>query len=383
MMSLSSKLPDVGTTIFATMSAHATKHGAINLAQGFPDFDGDGYLKERVCHYINNGHNQYAPMPGVPALNKAIAGKIKYCYDTEVCPETEVTVMSGATQGLFAAIHAVIREGDEAIVFDPAYDSYDPAIRLAGGSAIHIPLVGEEFSIDWQLLEQSINSKTRLIIINSPHNPTGSIINRSDLDRLWELVKNTDIFIISDEVYEHIIFDGEQHASVLNHAALAKRSFVLSSFGKTYHMTGWKVGYCVAPAALTVEFRKIHQFIVFSTSTPMQFGIADMLNKYPQHALELPAFYQQKRDTFSQAMSSTRFKLLPCNGTYFQLADYSAISDLNDFDFCHWLTEEAGVAAIPISSFYQTPVEGQRIVRFCFAKSSETLQEVGALLGKL
>ena len=365
------------------MSALATKYNAYNLAQGFPDFDGNDYLKERVNHHINNGANQYAPMTGVPALNKAIAQKIKYCYNQNVSATDEITVTSGATEGIFAAIHAVIKAGDEAIVFDPCYDSYDPAIILAGGTCIHIPLVTTEFSLDWDSLEASISDKTRLIIINSPNNPTGSILTKHDLERLWQLIKHTKIMLISDEVYEHIIFDKEQHATVLNHHQLASRSFVLSSFGKTYHMTGWKVGYCVAPKIMTDEFRKVHQFLVFSTSTPMQHGIADMLNKFPEHAIELPEFYQQKRDVFQQAMKSTRFKLLPCKGTYFQLADYSAISDINDYDFCHWLTKEAGVVAIPISAFYKKPIAGQTIIRFCFAKSTQTLQKVADLLSQV
>ena len=383
MKHLSSKLPEVGTTIFATMSALAAKYQAINLAQGFPDFDGDDYLKERVCHYINSGVNQYAPMPGVPVLTQAIAEKINQCYQQNISATEEITVTSGATEGIFAAIHAVIRRGDEAIVFDPAYDSYAPAIKLAGGIGRHIQLVGDSFTIDWDKLAKTINEKTRLIIINSPHNPTGSIITSADLEKLWQLIKDTDIMLISDEVYEHIIFDAQQHATVLKHPQLAARSFVLSSFGKTYHMTGWKVGYCVAPPAMTVEFRKVHQFLTFSTSTPMQHGIADMLNKYPQHAHELPKFYQQKRDFFIQAMTTTKFKLLPCSGTYFQLADYSAISDLNDFDFCHWLTKEIGVAAIPISSFYQKPIAEQKIIRFCFAKGDSTLDRVGELLSAI
>ncbi|PCJ49747.1 MAG: aminotransferase [Gammaproteobacteria bacterium] len=383
MPDIESKLPQVGTTIFATMSALAIKHNAINLAQGFPDFDGSAYLKERVCHYINNGANQYAPMPGVPVLNQAIADKIHLCYGTDVSPTEEITVTSGATQGLFAAIHAVIRLDDEAIVFDPAYDSYDPAIELAGGKCVHIPLTEEVFAIDWQMLAESINERTRLIIINSPHNPTGSTLNTSDLEKLWQLIKDREIYLISDEVYEHIIFDGLKHASVHYHAQLAERTFILSSFGKTYHMTGWKVGYCVAPLKMTREFRKIHQFLVFSTSTPMQYGLADMINKYPKHTSELPGFYQQKRDVFREAMQATRFKLLECSGTYFQLVGYSGISHLNEFDFCHWLTEKAGVVGIPISSFYQSPVEGQKIIRFCFAKSSETLQKVGELLRKV
>jgi len=383
MDNLTSKLPDVGTTIFTIMTAQAVKHNAINLAQGFPDFDVDDYLKDRVCHYINSGANQYAPMSGVPVLNQAISEKVEQYYQRSVSAESEITVTSGATEALFAAIHAVVRKGDEVIVFDPAYDSYDPAVELAGGKCIHIPLVGDTFSIDWDKLAQAINNKTRSIIINSPHNPTGTIIEKDDLERIWRLIKNRDIMLISDEVYEHIIFDGHKHASVHNHEQLARRSFVISSFGKTFHMTGWKIGYCVAPPAMTTEFRKVHQFILFSTNTPMQYGIADMLKQHPDYAGKLPEFYQQKRDIFSNAMKNTRFKLLPCSGTYFQLADFSDISDLNDFDFCHWLAETAGVAAIPISSFYQIPVEGQKIIRFCFAKGMETLEKTGEILARV
>ena len=382
-MELTSKLPEVGTTIFAVMSGLAVKHNAINLSQGFPDFDGDGYLKERVNHYINSGMNQYAPMPGVPRLNEAIAEKIKRHYGTEVDPQTEITVTSGATEALFAAIHALVRPGDEVIIFDPAYDSYAPAVKLAGGKPVHIPLVAPSFEIDWQRLSDELSDKTRAVMINSPHNPAGSILTRSDLDRLHELLESTDTYLISDEVYEHIIFDAEQHASVTAHEGLKKRSYVISSFGKTYHMTGWKIGYAVAPESMSREFRKVHQFLTFSTSTPMQHGIADMLIKKPEHADELPAFYQKKRDEFRAVMADTPFKLLPCKGTYFQLADYSAVSDKNDFDFCVELTERVGVAAIPLSPFYQSPPEGQRLIRFCFAKGTETFEAVREKLQQL
>ncbi len=383
MKNLTSKLPNVGTTIFTTMSTLANKHNAINLAQGFPDFDTNEYLKERVCHYINTGVNQYAPMTGVPALNQAIAVKIKRHYQFDVSPESEITVTSGATEALFAAIQAVTRKGDEVILFDPAYDSYAPAVELAGGKAIHLPLVGDDYSIDWHKLSEAINDKTRLIIINSPHNPTGSIISMDNLEQLWQLIQKHDIMIVSDEVYEHIIFDGKQHASILRHPELAKRSFVISSFGKTYHMTGWKIGYCVAPAPMTVEFRKLHQFLTFCTSSPMQHGIADMLNEFPTYSEELPGFYEKKRDCFRNAMKKTRFKLLPCRGTYFQLADYSEISDLDDVEFCHWLTKTAGIAAIPISPFYKKPAAAQKRIRFCFAKGSETLIKAGKILEKI
>lgn len=383
MRNLTSKLPEVGTTIFTTMSELSNKHNAINLAQGFPDFDAHEYLKKRVCHYINKGVNQYAPMSGVPALNQAIANKIKQHYQCDVSPENEITVTSGATEALFAAIHAVTRQGDEAILFDPAYDSYAPAVELAGGKTIHLPLTGEDYSIDWDKLSETINDKTRLIIINSPHNPTGSILSMDDLEQLWQLIQSSNIMIVSDEVYEHIIFDGKQHASVLRHPELAERSFVISSFGKTFHMTGWKIGYCVAPQSMTMEFRKIHQFLTFCTSSPMQYGIADMLSKFPTYSEELPDFYEEKRNCFRDALKQTRFKLLPCRGTYFQLADYSEISDLDDLEFCFWLTKTVGIAAIPISPFYKSPSTDPKRIRFCFAKGEETLLQAGEILEKI
>ncbi len=383
MNKLTSKLPKVGTTIFTTMSALATKHGAINLAQGFPDFEVAHYLKKRVCHYINSGLNQYAPMSGLPVLTEAIADKIGQYYQRPVSAETEITVTSGATEALFAAIMAVTGQDDEVLMLDPAYDSYDPAVKLAGGIGIHIALKGESFSIDWDKLKQNITDKTRLIVINSPHNPTGSILENNDLERLWQLIKNRNIMLVSDEVYEHIIFDNQQHASVLKHKQLAERSFVISSFGKTYHMTGWKIGYCVAPPAMTTEFRKVHQFLTFSTSTPMQHAIADMLLKQPDYAGELSRFYQNKRNVFANSIENTRFRLLPCRGTYFQLVDYSAVSDLNDYDFCHWLTEHAGIAAIPISPFYQIAQNDLKLIRFCFAKNENTLEKAGKILASI
>jgi methionine transaminase len=386
MVQPSSKLPNVSTSIFAVMSGMANQYQAINLSQGFPDFDGDGFLKSRVDHYIQAGYNQYAPMPGMPQLTEAIAKKTEFHYQRQVNASTEVTVTSGATEALFAAITATINTGDEAIIFDPAYDSYAPAVSLSGGVARHIPLKSPSFCIDWQQLEQTINANTRLIIINSPHNPCGSVISEADLERLYQLIKDTDIILIADEVYEHIIFDEQQHASVNCHKQLRERSFVISSFGKTYHMTGWKIGYAIAPAALTKEFRKIHQFLTFSSSTPMQLAIADMINEKPEHALELPKFYQQKRDQFREALSHSKFKLLDCAGTYFQLADYSAIdgkADMDDMSFCEYLVKEVGVAAIPLSPFYQSPPKEQRLIRFCFAKGQETFEAVKQKLDQL
>lgn len=377
-----SKLPQVGTTIFSVMSQLANDAGAINLSQGFPDFDGPEYLRKRVAHYIENGANQYAPMTGIPALRTAIADKVERIYGRVTCAESEVTVTSGATEALFAAIAAVVQAGDEVIVFDPAYDSYEPAIQLNGGKAIHLALNPPTFSIDWRALKAAINSRTRMIVINSPHNPTGAVLSADDLEQLAEIVRDTDILILSDEVYEHISFDGLPHQSVLRHPELSARSFVVSSFGKTYHTTGWKVGYCIAPAILSTELRKVHQYLTFSTVTPVQLALADMMNEMPEHYEELPAFYQQKRDLFCQLMEGSRFSCVKTSGTYFQLMDYSAISDLPDTEFCRWLIEEAGVAAIPISVFSEAPME-TRLVRFCFAKSDDTLQAAAEKLCKI
>ena len=367
------KLPKVGTTIFSVMSQMAAEHNAINLSQGFPDFDGPSALLEAVGRYIAQGANQYAPMTGVPALREQIAQKVALLYGREVSVDHEITVTSGATEALFAAIAAVVRADDEVIIFDPAYDSYEPAIELNGAKAVRLQLQAPDFRVNWDEVSAQITDKTRLIILNSPHNPTGTTLGADDLERLAELVEGTDILLLGDEVYEHIVFDNAPHHSLLTHAQLYERSFVVSSFGKTYHTTGWKVGYCVAPPALSVELRKVHQYLTFSTSTPMQLALADIMRDEPQHVSELPAFYQHKRDLFCDLIQPSRFKFTPTSGTYFQCVDYSAISDLPDVEFCKWLIEKAGVAAIPVSVFCEAP-PAIRLVRFCFAKSDETLR---------
>lgn len=370
---LVSKLPHIGTTIFTTMSQLALEHQAINLSQGFPDFDGPQELLDRVGFYIREGANQYAPMIGAPLLRKAIAEKLQRCYGRTVNLDSEITVTSGATEALFAAITAVVRPGDEVIVFDPAYDSYEPAIELNGGKAVHLPLLPPEFRINWQEVAAAITPQTRMIIINSPHNPTGQILYPEDMAALQHLLRGSDILLLADEVYEHIVFDGHTHQSCNLYPDLAARSFIVSSFGKTYHITGWKVGYCVAPASLMSEFRKVHQYLTFSTSTPMQLALGDFLHSHPQHDQQLPDFYQQKRNLFNAEMQQSSFIFTPSAGTYFQLMDYAAISDLPDTEFVQWLIREAGVAAIPLSVFYQQPPEHLRWVRFCFAKGSSTL----------
>ena len=376
------KLPKVGTTIFTEMSQLAAEHNAINLSQGFPDFDGPLALLDRVTYYLEHGQNQYAPMAGVPSLRHAIALKVEQLYGCQVNPDTEVTVTSGATEALFAAIGAVVRPGDEVIIFDPAYDCYEPAIELNGGRAVHLALQAPTFSIDWQVVRTAINSNTRMIIINSPHNPTGTVLSAADLDQLEALVADTDILLLSDEVYEHICFSGS-HQSLLRRPALAERAFVVSSFGKTYHTTGWKVGYCVAPAPLSVELRKLHQYLTFCTVHPIQLALADFMTDYPEHYLELPTFYQQKRDLFCQLLKDSRFSFEPSDGTYFQLVDYSAIApDMDDVTFARWLTTEVGVAAIPVSVFYDVAPE-QRLVRFCFAKDDSTLKQAAEILCKI
>jgi methionine aminotransferase len=372
-MRLESKLPKVGTTIFTVMSQLAAQHRAVNLGQGFPDFEGPAALHEALARHTREGRNQYAPMTGVPALREAIARKTEELYDRKLDAETEVTVTSGATEALFAAIHAVVRSGDEVIVLDPCYDSYEPAIELAGGHAVHVPLAAPSFAVDWQRVKDAISPRTRMIMLNSPHNPTGAMLTRADLDELADLIRDTDILVLSDEVYEHIVFDGRAHESMLGHAELAERSFVVSSFGKTYHITGWKVGYCVAPATLSAEFRKVHQYLTFCTFNAAQWALADYLEADPAHYLELPRFYQARRDHFVRALASSRFRLLPVAGAYFQLADYSAISTEDDVHFARRLTVEHGVAAIPVSAFYESPPTGQRLVRFCFAKQESTL----------
>ena len=371
-MQILTKLPKVGTTIFTVMSQLATQHKAINLGQGFPDFDGPQSLRDALAAAMNSSKNQYAPMTGVPKLREQIALKTEKLYGRKVSADTEVTITSGATEALFAAIAAVVHAGEEVIVLDPCYDSYEPAIELAGARAVHVPLSLPDFSVDWARVKAAITPKTRMILINSPHNPTGAVLSAEDLDALAELVRGTDIFVLSDEVYEHIIFDARSHQSVLRHAELAARSFVVSSFGKTYHCTGWKVGYCIAPPQLSAEFRKVHQYLTFCTFSPAQWAFADVLEADPQHYLDLPHFYQAKRDRFRELLAESKFKLQPVGGAYFQLVDYSAISDKDDLNFCEWLVREAGVAAIPVSAFYENPPES-RLIRFCFAKSDETL----------
>lgn len=378
-INLTSKLPAAGTTIFTVMSKLALDEGAINLAQGFPDFDGPAALRERVSWHMDHGHNQYAPLAGVPELRQQIASKVADLYGCTANPETEITVTPGATEALFCAITAVVHPGDEVIMFDPAYDTYDPAVTLNGGVSRHIPMVYPDFRIDWQQVRDSVNDRTRLIILNTPHNPSGACLDADDFAELRDIVRDRNIFLLSDEVYEHIVFDQKAHLSILSDAELAARSFVVFSFGKTFHATGWRVGYCVAPAALMTEFLKIHQFINFSTNAPMQFGLADFMKENPGFCRSLPDFYQQKRDFFINLLQDSRFRLQPAAGSFFQLADYSEISNEADTDFAIRLTREAKVAVIPISVFYQHPPE-QRVVRFCFAKNEDTLSQAAERL---
>lgn len=379
---LRSKLPGTGTNIFTVMSKMAQDHGAINLSQGYPDFDGPQALRDRVNYHLSHGHNQYAPLAGVPALRKQIAHKVKDLYNCDVDPDREVVVTPGATEALYCAITAMIHPGDEVIVFDPAYDTYDPSVTLNGGITKHISLTYPDFGIDWQCVRDTITERTRMIILNSPHNPTGSMWSEEDIQQLRKVIESRDILLLSDEVYEHIYFDDRQHLSLLRYPDLAAKSFIVSSFGKTYHTTGWRVGYCIAPMGLMEEFLLVHQFINFSTQTPMQYAIADFLEACPQHHHELGAFYQRKRDLFLELMAGSRFQLAPCSGTYFQLADYSAISHEEDTGFCARLTREHKVATIPVSVFYQDPPD-QHILRFCFAKHDDTLAKAAKKLRKL
>lgn len=368
---LHSRLPAVGTTIFTVMSQMAQEHGAINLAQGFPDFDADPLLFERVAHWMRNGHNQYAPMAGVVALREAIAHKVESLYGTRYDVAHEITVTASATQALFTSVAALVHPGDEVIVFEPVYDSYGPAVELQGGKVVRLRLSAPDYRPDWAAVAAAITPRTRMIMINSPHNPTATVWQREDLDRLAVLLRDTAIVVVSDEVYEHIVFDGRAHCSCAAHPELSARSLVVSSFGKTYHITGWKVGYVVGPAELMTEFRKVHQFNVFTVNTPVQLGLADYMADAPRH-LALADFYQAKRDVFRDALAASRFELLPSAGTYFQLARYGAVSDLPDHEFVAWLTREMGVAAIPVSAFFADGHDEQ-VVRFCFAKNEGTL----------
>ena len=382
-MQLTSKLPKVGTTIFTVMSQLAQQHQAVNLGQGFPDFEGPQALRDALAAAMNSGKNQYAPMTGVPRLREQIALKTERLYGRHVNPDTEVTVTSGATEALFAAIAAVVRPGDEVIVLDPCYDCYEPAIDLAGAKAVHVALDPVTFAPDWNAVRAAIGPKTRMLMINSPHNPSGAMLSEADMRELASILRGTGILLLSDEVYEHIVFDGARHESALRHPELRERAFVISSFGKTYHCTGWKVGYCIAPPALGAEFRKVHQYNTFCTFNPAQHAFAEMIEQEPEHYEGLGAFYQAKRDRFREQLLTTKLKPLPVPGGYFQLVDYSAVSDLDDVAFCRWLTIEKGVTAIPLSPFYEAPPPGQRLVRLCFAKNDATLDAAIERLRKL
>jgi len=373
MRPLTSKLPQTGTTIFTIMSALAAEVGAINLSQGFPDYDCDPYLTELVNKAMKAGHNQYAPMAGAMALREQIAYKTEKLYGAAYNPDTEITITAGGTQAIFTAISAVIHPNDEVIIFEPAYDCYAPAIKLMGGVVKSLQLEPPNYRIAWDMVRKLITNRTKMIILNSPHNPTATILSRQDIDELSALVKDQDIYILSDEVYEHLIYDGATHESMARYPELQQRSFIVASFGKLCHATGWKIGYCLAPAQLTQEFRKIHQFLVFSVNTPMQYAIAEYL-KNEQVYLELPEFFQQKRDHFRKGIEQTRFKLLPCHGSYFQSVTYNNITDERDTDFAIRLAKEFGVATIPTSGFYSKGSD-HHVLRFCFAKRQETLDK--------
>lgn len=379
--SINSKLPNVGTTIFTVMSKLATDNNAINLSQGFPDFNCNEELIGLVNKYMLKGYNQYAPMAGLMSLREIIAEKTEDIYSAKYDPETEITITAGGTQAIFTAISAMIREGDEVIIFEPAYDCYKPAIELNGGKTIYLQLKAPLYSIDWEEVKKVINYRTKMIIINTPHNPTGSIMTAGDMAKLEKLTKGTDIVIVSDEVYEHIIFDGYEHQSVARFPKLAERSFIISSFGKTYHATGWKIGYCVAPKKLMAEFRKVHQFVVFCVNTPIQHALAEFL-KNKKNYLGLGNFYQKKRDYFNKMIKNSNFKFEPASGTYFQLLNYSEISKEKDANFAVRLTKEFGIASIPVSMFYHHSTDN-KMLRFCFAKKEETLEKAAEILNKI
>lgn len=381
---LQTKLPAVGTTIFTVMSALALEKNAVNLGQGFPDFECDPKLVGAVTDAMSRGLNQYPPMPGVPVLREAIAAKLQQLHGRAYNPNTEITVTAGATQAIITAVLAVVHAGDEVIVLEPCYDSYVPNIELAGGVAVRVPLTPGTFRPDFDKISAAITPRTRAIIVNSPHNPSATVWTREDMLRLQEILAPTDVLLISDEVYEHMVFDADkgcEHQSAARFPGLAARAFIVSSFGKTYHVTGWKVGYVAAPASLTAEFRKVHQFNVFTVNTPVQYGLAAYMAD-PRPYLDLPAFYQRKRDLFRAGLTNTRFKLLPSEGSYFQCVDISEVSDLGEAEFCKWLTGEIGVAAIPLSAFYGNGFD-QRVVRFCFAKKDETLNMALQRLSRL
>lgn len=380
-MQIESKLPNVGTTIFTVMSGLATQVGAINLSQGFPNYNPSPRLQRLVMDHMERGDNQYAPMPGIPLLRERIAGKMEQMYGVKVDPDTEITVTAGGTQAIFCTIAAFVRPGDEVILLEPCYDSYRPSVETVGGIPVIHSLHAPHYQVDWAAVQQLITPRTRMLCINTPQNPTGTILTDADMLAIQDMLRGTNVLLMSDEVYEHLIFDGEQHASVLRYPELYERSLAIYSFGKTYHNTGWKTGYCIAPPLLTREFRKVHQFNVFSGNHPMQAAFADFMAD-PSEYLGLPDFYQQKRDFFLQAMSATRFKPLICKGTYFQLFDYSHLSDEADLDFCKRLTTEYGVAAIPVSSFYSDGRD-DKVIRLCFAKTEDVLERAGKALEKV
>jgi methionine transaminase len=381
-LQIQSKLPHVGTTIFTVMSKLAADVGALNLSQGFPSFHCAPELVELVGTYMRQGYNQYAPMSGVPALREALAQKTADHYGVAYHPEQEVTIVSGATEAIYAAVTAVVRPGDEVLVFEPAYDSYVPAIELNGGVPVYVTLSpANDYRIDWREVKSKLTDRTRLIMINTPHNPVGKVLLRADLEQLAALVQGTDILLVSDEVYEHIVFDGQRHQSLMSHPVLQERTFICGSFGKTYHVTGWKIGYCLAPKELTAEFRKVHQFVTFSTMTPMQYALADFL-KVPDHYLTLSDFYQRKRDLFLEAIRGSRFTFTPSQGTFFQTVNYGDITQEHDYDLAVRWTKEIGVASIPVSVFCHQKNDN-KVLRFCFAKDDETLKRAGELLSRL
>jgi methionine transaminase len=380
-MQIKSKLPNVGTTIFTVMSALATEHKAVNLGQGFPDYPMSEELTAKVAEAMKNGHNQYAPMPGLIGLRESIAEKVEFLYQTKINPDTEITITPGGTYAIYSSLTAILQPGDEVILFEPAYDSYIPNIEINGAKAVPLPLTYPDYKIDWDLVRSSINAKTKAILINSPHNPTGSVLDKNDIAELKSIVAGTNIFIVSDEVYEHLIYDELPHESMLKYPELFERSFVNFSFGKTYHCTGWKLGYCIAPAAFTKEFRKVHQFNCFSCFTPAQVALADYLKNKDAY-LSLPRFMQQKRDYFIELMKQTKFDLLPTSGSYFVCASYGRISDEADKDLAIRLTKEAGVATIPLSAFYHNQKD-DKVVRFCFSKQNRTLQQAVERLMKI
>ncbi|HSF55668.1 MAG TPA: methionine aminotransferase [Algoriphagus sp.] len=372
-MTLASKLPHIGTTIFTVMSRMATEEGAINLSQGFPGFGADPVLLEMASKYLKEGYNQYPPMAGVIGLRQKLAEKTKLTQGYFPDPESEVTIVSGATEAIFAAVAAVVRSGDEVIVLEPAYDSYEPAITLNGGVPIYVSLNSRDFSVDWEKVKSAISPKTRMIMVNSPHNPSGYVWSKGDVDQLAELIRNREIYVVSDEVYEHITFDGKKHHSIGAHSELREKTFVCGSFGKTFHVTGWKIGYCIAPESLTLEFRKIHQYLTFTTVTPIQYALAEYL-EVPERFLSIPDFYQKKRDLFANGLKQTALRFSPSSGSFFQLASYGHLSQISDRELAERMTRKLKVACIPISVFYSDHRD-DKIIRFCFAKNESELLE--------